>query len=90
MAVTSIVDYLKSQGQDSSYSARKNLAEERGITNYSGTAAQNTQLLNMLRNSNTQPSKAVTSAAQGSTPETAIHIHFQLFYLAKALVNCCC
>ena len=53
MAVTSIVDYLKSQGQDSSYSARKKLAEERGITNYSGTAAQNTQLLNMLRNSNT-------------------------------------
>ena len=74
MAVTSIVDYLKSQGQDSSYSARKKLAEERGITNYSGTAAQNTQLLNMLRNSNTQPSTAVTSAAQGSTPETAIQI----------------
>lgn len=50
MAIGSIVDYLKGQGRDSSYSARKKLAEENGITNYSGTAEQNTSLLKTLQN----------------------------------------
>ena len=46
----SIVDYLKSTGQDSSYSARKELAESMGISNYSGSASQNTEMLNALKN----------------------------------------
>ena len=46
---TSIVDYLKSQGQDSSYSARKNLAASLGITNYSGSYDQNVAMLNALK-----------------------------------------
>lgn len=54
---TSIVDYLKSQGEDSSLSARKQLAKELGISNYTGTAAQNTKMLNMLKN----PSKTTTN-----------------------------
>ncbi|WP_320969227.1 DUF3597 family protein [Enterocloster bolteae] len=45
MAVASIVDYLKSKGQDSSYNNRKNLANQYGITGYTGTASQNTNLL---------------------------------------------
>ena len=45
----SIVDYLKSIGQDSSFANRKKLADQYGISNYSGTAAQNTQLLNLMR-----------------------------------------
>lgn len=45
----SIVDYLKSIGQDSSFSNRKKLAQANGINNYKGTASQNTQLLNILR-----------------------------------------
>lgn len=45
----SIVDYLTSIGQDSSYSNRARLARKHGITGYSGTAAQNTRLLNILR-----------------------------------------
>lgn len=45
----SIVDYLKSVGQDSSFSNRKKLAQAHGISNYKGTASQNTQLLNILR-----------------------------------------
>ena len=49
MAVASIVDYLKSRGMDSSYSARKNLASQYGITGYSGTANQNTSLLKSLQ-----------------------------------------
>lgn len=47
-ATNSIVDILKSQGKDSSYSARKNLAQQMGISNYSGTAEQNTAMAKML------------------------------------------
>ena len=46
---TSIVDYLNSQGKDSSFSARTKLASEYGISNYKGTASQNTQLLKLLQ-----------------------------------------
>lgn len=62
----SIVDYLKSEGRDSSYGARKTLAEQYGISNYRGTAQQNTQLLNMLRNGS-KPS----ASAQASTSATS-------------------
>ena len=63
---TSVVDYLKSQGKDSSYSARKKLASNYGISNYSGTASQNTQLLKALqsgKSSSSSSSKAQTSAS---------------------------
>ncbi|MBS4207891.1 N-acetylmuramoyl-L-alanine amidase [Bacillus sp. FJAT-50079] len=46
----SIVDYMNSNGMDSSFANRKKLAEQYGITPYSGTAAQNLQLLNRLKN----------------------------------------
>ena len=46
---TSIVDYLKSIGQDSSYQARASLASQYGITNYTGSAEQNLQLLNTMK-----------------------------------------
>jgi N-acetylmuramoyl-L-alanine amidase CwlA len=49
MKTTSIVDYLKSIGESSSFSNRKKLAAKYGIKNYTGTAYQNTQLLNKLR-----------------------------------------
>ena len=45
----SIVDYLKSVGKDSSFAARKQYAVQYGISGYTGTAAQNTQLLNAMR-----------------------------------------
>lgn len=45
----SIVDYLKSVEINSSFENRKKLAEENGIKNYTGTANQNTKLLNILR-----------------------------------------
>lgn len=59
----SIVDYLESQGQDSSYAERKKLAEKNGIKNYSGTASQNTQLLGILKKSglNTMAGTAVSA-----------------------------
>lgn len=58
----SIVDYLKSEGKDSSFANRKKIAQQLGIQNYTGTAQQNTQMLNMLRNSAT-PTPASTSTA---------------------------
>ena len=51
---TSIVDYLKSEGQDSSFSARKKLAAQMGIQGYQGTAAQNSALLKQLRQNGAQ------------------------------------
>lgn len=44
-----IVDWMKQNGQDSSYANRKKLAEQYGISGYTGTAAQNTQLLSKLQ-----------------------------------------
>ena len=46
---SSIVDALNSIGVDSSYNHRKKIAAANGISNYSGTAAQNTKMLNLLK-----------------------------------------
>ncbi|MEK5425377.1 N-acetylmuramoyl-L-alanine amidase [Cytobacillus sp. FSL R7-0680] len=46
---TSIIDYLKSINVDSSLANRKKLAAKYGIEDYSGKAAQNTKLLNLMR-----------------------------------------
>jgi len=55
---TSVVDYLKSKGQDSSFSNRAQLASQVGIKNYTGTAQQNTNLLKALQSQKpTSPSK---------------------------------
>lgn len=50
---SSLVDYLKSIGVDSSFTNRSKLAKANGISNYSGTANQNTQLLAKLRGNKT-------------------------------------
>jgi hypothetical protein len=47
---SSIVDYLKLLGQESSYSNRKKLASQMGMQDYMGTAEQNSQMLNFMRN----------------------------------------
>jgi N-acetylmuramoyl-L-alanine amidase CwlA len=46
---TSIVDGLKSIGVDSSKSNRKKIAKANGISNYTGTASQNTKLLSLAK-----------------------------------------
>ena len=56
---TSLVDYLKSVGQASDYTSRTALAQQKGITNYTGTAEQNVQLLDILRTPT--PTSAITS-----------------------------
>lgn len=62
----SIVDYLNSLGKASDFTSRSTLAKQFGIQNYTGTAAQNTQLLSTLRNMgpatvNTTPSGMTAS-----------------------------
>jgi len=61
-----IVDYLKSRGQDSSYNARQRLAEQFGISNYTGSADQNNLLLNKMQNSSANLGSASSSAVQAS------------------------
>lgn len=58
----SIVEYLRSIGADSSYSNRARLAKREGISNYRGTAAQNTSLLNRLRAPGSSAKSAATMA----------------------------
>ena len=57
----SIVDYLNSQGKDSSFSARKKLANQYGIKNYTGTAKQNTDLLNAMHSGKKEQPKATNN-----------------------------
>ena len=45
----SIVDFLGSVGQPNDFASRSALAQKANIANYTGTASQNTALLNMLR-----------------------------------------
>lgn len=45
----SIVDALQHISVDSSYNSRTKIAKKNGINNYTGTAHQNTQLLNLLK-----------------------------------------
>jgi hypothetical protein len=47
----SVVDYLADKNQDFSYSNRKELAKKLGIENYEGTADQNLQMLDKLKQS---------------------------------------
>lgn len=63
----SIVDYLKSIGQDSSYQARASLASQYGITNYTGSAEQNLQLLNALKTSTSPTTPPTTTASPITT-----------------------
>lgn len=57
----SIVKYLDSIGEASSYEARKQLAIKYGISNYSGTAVQNIQLLGIIRDGKKAPSTLVAT-----------------------------
>lgn len=50
---SSLVDYLKSIGVDSSFNNRTKLAQANGIKGYTGTSSQNTALLNKLRGGGT-------------------------------------
>ena len=66
----SLVDALRSIGENSSFATRKSIAILNGISDYRGTALQNTQLLNKLKNGLLIKSKDGSSTP--STPSTPI------------------
>lgn len=70
----SIVDFLNSTGKPSDFATRTRLATENGIPNYTGTAAQNTQLLNSLRTKGVQPAPPppAPKSSQKSDPDSAL------------------
>ena len=68
---TSIVDALNSIGVDSSLSNRKAIAALNGISGYSGTAAQNTELLNKLKKGVLIKSNSGSSDPTPSTPTSS-------------------
>lgn len=74
----SLVNYMKSKGMDASYSARAKLAKQYGITNYTGTAAQNLALLSKLKSGvkpakvNTTNSKLTTSSSAAKSTSTTV------------------
>lgn len=65
---TSVVDYLKSTGKDSSYSSRATLAKQYGIAGYSGSSSQNSQLLSLLQK-NATPAAPAPSVGNTYTPQ---------------------
>ncbi|WP_342399584.1 GH25 family lysozyme [Weizmannia sp. FSL W8-0676] len=62
----SLVDYLKTHHKSATFSARAKLAKQYGITNYTGTAAQNLALLSKLK-SGVKPTKVNTSNSKLTT-----------------------
>lgn len=65
---TSIVDALDATGADSSMSARKEIAAANGIKNYTGTKAQNTQMLNMMKSGDlVKPTSTKSSSSSKSS-----------------------
>ena len=67
----SLVDYLKAQGKPFDYASRAKLAAQYGITNYSGTAAQNLALLAKLK-SGVKPTATTTPKSTVSTTKVYV------------------
>lgn len=70
----SISDYLRNNKQDYSFGNRSKLAAQYGIKGYKGTADQNIQLLNYLKQSNTKPSIVFTPNTNYSEQEITAHL----------------
>ncbi len=82
MATTSIVDFLNSQGSPSDYNSRAALAAKMGISNYQGTASQNTQLLSMLQST---PAPRTVDVSTPVTPSTGSNGSFEVPKIAPTL-----
>lgn len=61
----SVVDYLESIGENSSFENRKKLAHSYGIQNYTGSAIQNIELLDALRQG--EPDRATGDEFKGAS-----------------------
>ena len=63
----SVVDYMKANNMDSSFSNREKLAKQYGIKNYKGSPVQNTKLLAKLKAGKPKPAKKPASGYKGSS-----------------------
>lgn len=84
---SSIVDYLKSVGADSSYAARAKYAANYGISNYQGTAEQNLQLLNLMKSSGGATAPAPAQAPATSTSSALQQAESQVSILQQSLAQ---
>lgn len=82
---TSVVDYLKSIGADSSFANRKTLATSYGITGYTGTAAQNTKLLAYLLDDGDDGNEATSATTSTATSTT---YYTKASYTGSSFVDC--
>lgn len=64
---TSIVDGLKSIGVDSSFANRKKIAAANGISNYEGTASQNSKLCSLAKQGKLKKAGSSSSSSTSST-----------------------
>ena len=74
----SIVDYLRSIGQDSSYAHRKELAAQYGISGYRGTAAQNLALLKALQEGRSSEITSTPESNPGSDENRVARLQREL------------
>ncbi|KKL55131.1 hypothetical protein LCGC14_2258460, partial [marine sediment metagenome] len=72
----SIVDFLKSKGQESSFEARKKLATERGISDFTGSDVQNIKLLETLKAEREGETKKASETGQEAFEEAKAPISF--------------
>lgn len=63
----SVVDWLNLNNQPADYASRAKLAASQGITNYTGSESQNTQILNTLRSGTTGSNNNVDASGGGGT-----------------------
>jgi len=69
-AGVSIVDYLSSIGQSSDFQSRSRMARDLGITNYIGSATQNTRMLRLLREDQETEDEKVEVTPEETTVKT--------------------
>jgi hypothetical protein len=81
---TSIVDYLKSKGKDSSMGARTKLAGNYGIKGYKGTANQNVNLLKAVSRATSKPTTTPAKATPKPVAQTTAKPAVQTMATPKA------
>jgi hypothetical protein len=74
---TSVYDFLSAQNKAPDYASRKVLASQLGIDNYRGTAAQNLQMMKMLKETPNVLQSYAPSAGSKSSPKTTTVIDEQ-------------
>lgn len=89
----SIVTALQSIGVSSTYSNRKSIAVLNGITNYTGTASQNTKLLNLLKQGKLIKKKTLVSdweidMASAATVQKGKSTSFTIRFRGTGISSC--